>query len=373
MRKQIIFLAFIILTFCLVNSVSAANYDDPVIKITPDKSSYSPGDSIILSADVPLASTGDSTFPAAHSLRVLTELDDPQWYYTIKINGHGEEKTVTKRSVTLSGFLLDYPSSGNSISISYTLEATVPEVSSTGDLIFFQITQLDGSGNEVVGQETEINPTYRLVVNPEDIDKLRDIVETSLNDFNTQLQDKLKTGVDTSLAQAKYDDARTKFVQSATASYSDAHTLLEDAQTLIAEGEKLLNQAWAQKSIDRAQATIDSISFYITDFKVNRSMTNDARVINIETKVESAQSSLNSAKTLMNQENYPQAYTLAETSNTKADETLATAEELYAEVSKGIIPDVGGVGIFVIIGIIVVIAVVGIVIYRKKTSWDELG
>ncbi|MDD4126369.1 MAG: hypothetical protein PHV39_01610 [Methanomicrobium sp.] len=370
MKKQIFFLVFVIIALLTVQSVSAANFDEPIVKMTPDQDSYAPGDSVIVSADVSLASTGDSTFPEAHFLDVLTELDNPTWYYTILINGHGEEKGVTKKKLELSGFLLDYPSSGNTITISYTLEGEVPDVSSTGDIIFFEIYQLDGSGNQVSGGDYK---EERLVVNPDDIDKLREIIETSLAEFNTEIQDKLKTGVDTAAAQANYDSARTKFIQSATASYSDANTLLADAQTLITEGEVLLNQAWAQKSIDEAQATIDSISFYITDFKVNRSLTNDARVINIETKVESAQSSLNSAKALMNDKNYPQAYTLAETANTKAAEALTSAETLYAEVSKGIIPDVGGAGIFLIIGIIVVVAIVGIVIYRKKTSWDELG
>ena len=102
-------------------------------------------------------------------------------------------------------------------------------------------------------------------------------------------------------------------IQLKTASYDTAHVLLNDAQTLIDEGEVLLNQAWAQKAIDESQNTLNRVHFYITDFKVKRSMANDARVINIETKTESAQSSLNSAKALFNDGNYAQAYTIAET------------------------------------------------------------
>ena len=75
----------------------------------------------------------------------------------------------------------------------------------------------------------------------------------------------------------------------------------------------------------------------------------------------------------MANENYAQAYTVAETAHAKASEALASAEELYAEVSKGIIPDMGGAGLFVIIGIVVVIAIVGFFVYRRQTSWDELG
>ena len=102
-------------------------------------------------------------------------------------------------------------------------------------------------------------------------------------------------------------------------------------------------------------------------------MGNDARVINIETKVESAQSSLNSAKTLFNDASYTQACTLAETANSKASEALTYAEEVYAEVSKGFLPDFGSFT-FIIIGIVIVfLAVVGYLVYTRATSWDELG
>ncbi|WOF15586.1 hypothetical protein F1737_02245 [Methanoplanus sp. FWC-SCC4] len=370
MKKEILFLISIVLALCLVHSVGAANFDTPVVKFTPSQNSYSPGDSVSVSVDVKLASSGDSTFPAAHSLEAYTELDDPSWEYTVKINGHGESQSSTRSFLTLTGYLLDYPSASNEVIVSYRMEGTVPEVSSTGEKIFFQLSQIDGSGNTVSGGEVVYK---KLVLNPGDIDKLRGIVETSLATFNTQIQDKLKIGVDIKEAQAKYDSAREKFIKSATASYSDANTYLSEAQTLIDEGTNLLNKAWAQKAIDDAQAKIDSTAFYITDFKVNRSMNNDARVINIETKIESAQSSLNSAKSLMNDGNYPQAYTVAESAHSKASEALTVSEELYEEVSKGFIPDIGGIGIFVVIGIIVIIAIVGIILYRRQTSWDELG
>ncbi|MBN2733318.1 MAG: hypothetical protein JXQ82_00460 [Methanomicrobiaceae archaeon] len=370
MKKQFFFLIFLVLALFLVHSVSAANFDTPVVKITPDQTSYAPGDSVSVNVDVKLASTGDSTFPSLHTLEAYTDLEDCSWISAIKINGHGQEQTSSGKWLRISGYILDYPSDSNEIVVSYRLEGQIPAVSSTGDKILFELTQSDGSGNLVSGGEYTIE---RLVINPEDTDKLRDIVEKDLETLDKKIQDKLITGVDIAAAQAKYDDARTKFIQSATASYAAANTLLSDAQTLISEGETLLNQAWAQKAINDAQETIDSTSFYLTDFKVNRSLTNDARVLNIETKIESAQSSLNSAKSLFNDKNYPQAYTLAETATTKAGEALASAETLYAEVSKGIIPDVGGVGIFLIIGIIVIVGIIGVIVYRRYTSWDELG
>lgn len=370
MKKQVIFLVFLIFALFFVHSVSAENFNEPVVTITPDKSSYAPGDKVSMSINVLLTSSGSSTFPGSHSLRASTGLENVVWEYRIIQNGNQPPATtVSKAFIRIDGFQLEYPADSNEISLAFDLQGKVPSVESTGDIDFFRFTQFDQNGNIIQDEFVE----EKLVVNPDDIEKLRDIVETNLGNLKTQIEDKLKAGVDTASTQAKYDIAREKWVQSATASYSDANTLLGDAQTLIADAEKLLNQAWAQKSIDEAQSTINSVAFYITDFKVNRSLTNDARVINIETKVESAQSSLNSARSLMNDKNYPQAYTLAETASTKAEEALSSAQTLYAEVSRGIIPDVGGAGIFLIIGIIAVIAIVGFLIYRKQTSWDELG
>lgn len=369
MKKSILFLILAIFALCMVQSVAAANIEEPITRITPDQTSYTPGDKVTITAEVPFATTGGSTFPDNHYVRAYTDLDNPEWVYTVKVNGHGEEHTVSRQALSISGFMLNYPSQ-NTVSISIVLTGTIPSIPTSGERALFSIEQTDGSGNTVSGSHYELDA---MIVIPEDIDKLRAIVESDLNTFDTEITDKLKTGVDVSQAQAKYDAAREKWIQSATASYATAKVLLDDAQKLITEGKKQLEKSWAQKSIDETTAALEKTAYYITDFKVNRSMSNDARVLNIETKVESAQSSLNSANGLMSNENYAQAYTVAETAHQKASEALASAEELYAEVSKGIIPDMGGTGIFVIIGIVVVIAIIGFLVYRHRTSWDELG
>ena len=369
MRKSILFLVLAIFALCLVQSVAAANIQEPVTKVTPAQTSYTPGDKVTVTAEIPFATTGGSTFPGQHSIRAYTDLDNPEWVYTVKINGHGQEQTVSRQVLTISGYMLDYPSQ-NTIALSIVLTGTIPSMPTSGEKAIFSIEQINENGNTVSGSHYEVDV---MVVIPEDIDKLRAIVESDLGTFETEITDKLKTGVDTSQAQAKYDAAREKWIQSATASYATAKVLLDDAQKLITDGKTQLERAWAQKSIDETTAALERTAFYITDFKVNRSMTNDPKVINIETKVESAQSSLNSANGLMANENYAQAYTVAESAHVKASEALASAEALYAEVSKGIIPDLGGAGLFIIIGIVAVIAIAGFLYYRHTTSWDELG
>lgn len=370
MKAKNIFFLILLFSLVIVHSVSAVNYETPTVKIIPDKTSYTPGDEVIITADVKLTDSGDDTFPEEDTLKAFTELENPEWTYEIKINGHGEEMESYKNPLSISGWQLNYPND-NTIVISYSLTATVPEVTSTGDIIFFEIVQTDEDGNEYTAGAAD--PVERTVLNPEDIENLQGIVEDELAEFNDQIQSKINTGVDVSAAQSKYDEAEDKIKDAKTASYDEASELLTEAEDLIDEGEDLLNQSWAQMAIDNAQETLDSVDFYIADFKNNRSMSNDARVINIETKVESAQSSLNSAMSLFNDGSYTQAYTLAETSNSKASEALTYAEEVYAEVSKGILPDFGSFT-FIIIGIIIVVlGVVGYLVYTRATSWDELG
>lgn len=371
MKAKHILYIFLLFSLIIVQSVSAVNYDTPTVKIFPDKSSYAPGESVTITADVKLVASGGETFPNDNTLKAYTALEDPSWTYIIKINDHGEEAESVKNPLNIDGWQINYPSTDNKIVVSYSLSAKVPDVASTGDKVFFEIYQTDGSGETLTSGAAD--PVMRKVLNPEDVNTLRDVLENDLENFGEQIASKMNTGVDVSAAQANYNDAKELIDDSRTASYDEANELLTEAETLINEGETLLNQAWAQKAINEAEATIDATNFYVTDFKVNRSMTNDARVINIETKLESAQSSLNSAKSLFNDGSYTQAYTLAETANSKAKEALTYAEEIYAEVSKGLIPDFGPYT-FIFIGVIIVIlAVVGYVVYNRYSSWDELG
>jgi len=58
----------------------------------------------------------------------------------------------------------------------------------------------------------------------------------------------------------------------------------------------------------------------------------------------------------------------------KANESYTEALARQEKLSSGFsLPNIGG-SLFIIVGIIaVVLVVVGIIIYRKRTQWDELG
>ena len=263
---KINFAVILVLVFIFaVAPVCATNIGLPVTKLTPDQTSYTPGEKVTVTADVPLISKGISTFPGTDSIRVQTDLDNPTWAYTVKVNNKGQMQTVNRQLVTISGYMLDYPNQ-DTVSLSIVLKGTVPSVSENSKIVLFSIEQLDGSGNTLYGSKYEWD------------------------------------GV------------------------------------VIPNKEKAL----AQESIDKTNAALEKTASYINDFKVNHNMGNDAQVISIEKKVESAKPSLNLANNYLASGEYDKAKRVAEVALSEASGALANAESLYEELSTGKTQTVGG-------------------------------
>ncbi len=101
-------------------------------------------------------------------------------------------------------------------------------------------------------------------------------------------------------------------------------------------------------------------------------MGGDPRVVSIVTKRESAVQFYSQAKDGLSASNYQLARSKAAEGLNKANEALSDADALRDEIGEGF--SLGGnLLLYVGIGVIVVLAIVGVVIYRKKTRWDELG
>ncbi|WP_157202203.1 hypothetical protein [Methanoplanus limicola] len=114
---------------------------------SPDKSEYEIKEPVCIKANAELESSGDQTFPAPHSLKAYTELDNPEWHYIIKINGHGEEQVTKGKNLIISGYLLEYPSDKNEIKIEYLLEGNIPEINEISNQTLIGLSQIDSSGN----------------------------------------------------------------------------------------------------------------------------------------------------------------------------------------------------------------------------------
>jgi hypothetical protein len=129
-----------------------------------------------------------------------------------------------------------------------------------------------------------------------------------------------------------------------------------------------------------AQIPITNVDNIIAWFKGNASTTNDQQLPAIITKREVAVSYISTANDEISSGNYEQARAKAQEAFNKGNESYTDALKRQKEIESGIfgwlkLPNIRlPGGIFLIVGIVVVVlAVVGYVIYRKRSHWDELG
>lgn len=366
MKKIILLLTIFILAFSAIQPV-AAEYNLDRLDVTP-AGDLSPGDKVTVECDITLTASSGLTFIANHDLEAYTELENPEWEYQKEQNGQGIWEVSGKKYLTFGGWDLSYPDS-NTIEIHYRLEGYAPEISATGKQIIFRLRETDVNGNVVTDGEVLVE---RTILNPEDVITTRELRVEELAEFRTDINEKYALGVDTTGAEEKYRAADDAIDASKTTGYSEANTFLANADTYLTEGEELLNQAWTTKTINDAQVPIDATETLIVYFKTNRSMGDDSRVLNIETKYNFAQQTLSNAKDLRDQNQYIQARIQADSAKIKGDEAYAQASKLRKDIGEGF--SLGNIGFYLmIVVVLVIIGGVGLFFYRRYSSWDELG
>ena len=359
------------LALCLVQGAAAADFVDSVTDVDPASGDLAPGDRVIVHVIVKLTGSGDNTFDTDDKLEAYTELEDPQWDYTVLVNSQGITKQSSHRYVNLLGWDLSYPDT-NEVTVDYALTGTVPSVTQTSDLTLYRLRQLDANGNIPSGGELLIE---RTVINPGDVDKVRNLREEQLTELRASIDEYNALGVNVAQAESLYSQAEDKIDQSKTASYSQANVLLNEAGALIEQAEGSIENAYSTKLIDDAQGTIDKVNADVNYFINNRSMAGDTRVTAIQNKVALSETQMSQAKDFRDDQDYYQSRLNANEAQLTANEALTMSTELREEIGEGtLIPDVSGLGIYVIIIVaVVIIAGVGFVVYRRFTKWDELG
>jgi hypothetical protein len=138
--KWIIFMIFLIFS---VQGVSAAITVGSIL-IDP------PGS---LSSNTPVTVSfkieNSGVFPSDGELQMITDLDNPEWTYTIIVNGIENLRPVMGgRTLTISGFELNYRTS-DEVSVRVTLEGVAPAVTHSTDIMIVCITEYDGNGNPI--------------------------------------------------------------------------------------------------------------------------------------------------------------------------------------------------------------------------------
>lgn len=92
----------------------------------------------------------DATFPSGNDLVMATDLTNPQWTYTLILEGvENPRSPVNGTPFRLSGFELSYPSTVNE-SVRVTLTGTAPEVSSSTGKVIVDVHEVTSTGTPVI-------------------------------------------------------------------------------------------------------------------------------------------------------------------------------------------------------------------------------
>ena len=312
-------------------------------------------------------------FPSDSEIQMFTDLEKPMWSYTIIVNGIENLNPVeTGRTITIGGFVLNYKSSDD-VSVRVSLEGGAPAVTETSNKTIIRVTEYDSDGKAASGQFEK----SAVVINPEKVISTIANSEEGLLIYRTHIDEKSALNIDTTAAETKYNEAQQKITSArarSSSEYAQINSDLAAVKTAIDEGEIALDKAWAENEVATAQVPITNVDAIIGWFKGNSSTANDNQLPAIVAKREVAVSYLSNALDDIANGKYSQARVKAQDAYLKANESYTEALARQEKLSSGFsLPNIGG-SLFIIVGIIaVVLVVVGIIIYRKRTQWDELG
>ncbi|KAF5087616.1 hypothetical protein DSECCO2_48060 [anaerobic digester metagenome] len=341
---------------------AAAAFDVKTEKVDPASGALEPGQQVtaryVLTYDMITDGGNDESFEFS------TGLQNPSWTFIVYRDGVAIYTTKkTGYYPVLTEFEIDYGE--GDIELDAQVRGTVPSTGGTKVLV----TKIDHLRDKDV---KDTHSVTRDVVNSAQIKGSLEAQQQRLKDLKADLDEKSAEGVDVAAVQARYNAASQALTSAASAGPSQAASYIATAKKDIDEGIALLDKAWAEKAVANTGAAIESLDGMITYFVENRSMSADPQVVAIMTKRESAVQFYSQAQDNLNGKNYPLARSKATDGLNKANEALGDANALREKIGDGF--NIGGnLLLYIGIGVVIVLIIVGVVMYRKKTGWDELG
>ena len=357
---------WIILLLALVCVVQVASAFEIILEeIRPESDVLEPGQSVnaryVISYK--MITTGQ-TYMDDEKFEFSTGLQKPAWDFKIRREGYPDIVIPTRGGAyqTLLEFEVGY---SGEVELDVQLRGTVP-TTSAGTL---EVVKVEHFRDKTV--EDEYHMTRDVVSSAQAAGSLA-AQQQRLKDLKADIDEKAAEGVDVAAVQTEYNAASQALTSAASASPSQAAGYITTATKNMDEAKALLDKAWTEKEVTNTAETIESLDGMITYFVEERSMASDPQVVAIMTKRESAIQFYSQAKDNLNAANYPLARSKATESQNKANEALADATALREKIGEGF--SIGGnLLLYIGAGIVIVLIVVGIVLYRKKSGWDELG
>ncbi len=367
LMKWTVLLLFLIVCIQIVSAEAIS-----VSSVTVDPSgSLTPGTPVTVQFKI-----DTSGFPSGGEIRLFTDLDNPKWTYTVIVNGIENLRPVEGgRTLAISGFELSYKPS-DEVSVRTTLEGVAPPVTQTSNKTIVRVTEYDSNGKPVTSSQFE---RTALVINTGEVASTIASADAELQVYRTHIDEKAALGIDTATAEVKYNEAQVK-VDSARSrpsnEYAGALGDLTAATAAITDGETALDKAWAEYEVAAAQVPINNVDAIIAWFKGNSSTANDQQLPTIITKREVAVSYVSNANDHIVEGNFPLARQKAQDAFLKANESYTEALARQKQLMSGWslpIPKFNSTMVIIIGIVAVILVVVGVIIYRKRSRWDELG
>ncbi len=379
MKRLLVWTVVFICLFAIISGVSA--YTVSQISVNP-AGDLTPGTPVTVSFTIQVAGSGGETFPSESTLDFYTDLDNPRWNTVLVLNNIDNPQPVEGgKNYQLDGWILSYPSTDVEENLRVNLEGVAPQVTSTTNKTIVRVQELDSRNNVVSGSLVTIS---RQIINTAEVTGLIAIRESELQIFSTHIDEKAALDVDTSSADEKYSAARAAINDAKSkpsSQYTAAIASLTNAQNLITEGERELDKAWAEKGVSDAQVPLANVDQLISFIKPNATSGDyKTQLSEITTKREISAGFVSTASDEIFAGNYEHAREKAAEAYSKANESYNDALDLKKQMTEGFNP-IGAIGklfgsgtLVLIVGVIaVVLIVVGVIIYRKRSRWDELG
>lgn len=378
MRRSLQLLGILLVLTTLVSMGSAAIQVGNVL-ITPTGDLVSGVTRASASFTVSFPSSGGYTYDSTNILQMDTDLDQPTWTYNTILDGiENPSKTESGPNIRVSGWELSYPSS-RTVSLKVRLDGIAPTVTTSEEKIIFRVRETD-SRNVVLGTEVV---RKKLVINPATLGDAIQSESARLTEIRSSLDQLAGSGLDLAGVETKYGQAAAylQSAQQATDSTSKQSNL-NNAKKLIDEMDATAAELQARHAIATAERSLQQTDEIITYLRVDKNMGSDAQLLSIITRWDIASDRLSGARDLFAEGDYQEAASRATDAATRGDQVLTEAAALkekadsnpLANVLGGISGGISGILWPVLIIIVIVILVVaGIVIFRKRRRWDELG
>ncbi|MDD1664634.1 MAG: hypothetical protein LUQ32_04710 [Methanomicrobiales archaeon] len=380
MKRLTVFLLVIFVFLCLVQVGAALTYEGTLETTPTQVNALKPGDIVAVTGTIKLPPSGDQTFALDDTVELYTQLEKAKWDISIVINGVEnpyQARGTSPNKRTILGMDLAYITTKYEVKIKFSeTEGVVPASFNSGDIILFRALELDTSSDQV-GPAVYKNGT---VINPVALQTQLDNAKAKLATLKEDIDAKDALGVDITAARQKYNTASSTLETAAikiSSSPSEVNNLLTTATSTIDDANTALDQAWAQHSIDAAKVKIASVEGLIKEFTVNQSLKlSDPRLVPITNKFDLAVKSKNDAQIYFDQGKYDTTRSDASQALVYANDAWNLSLSLKTELGQGFsLPGLPNLGAFlpVLVVIVVVAIIAGVIIYRKKMHWDELG